>query len=108
MAFDYFKNWAEWWFFVLLIIGFIIALFAPSAVVSYMVIFVCGLIAGRMVYERKNKGIFPYLMIIVGFLIGYLLGAFRGEREIMSVLFVLGALISYYIYDKGLLRDLRF
>ncbi len=108
MGFNYFQNWAEWWFFVLLISGFVFALFAPSAVVSYMVIFACGLIAGRMIYDRKGRGIFPYMIIIIGFLIGYLLGAYRGEREIMSVLFVLGALICYYIYDKGLLRDLKF
>ena len=104
----YFKNWAEIFFFILLIIGFLIALMAPSAVVSYIVIFVCGMICGRMIYERKDKGIFPYFIIILGFFVGYLLGAYRGEREIMSVLFILGALISWYVYDKGILRDIRF
>ena len=104
----FFKNWAEVFFFILLVIGFLVALASPSAVMSYIVIFICGLIAGRLIYDRKHKGLFPYFIIIIGFFIGYLLGAYRGEREVMSVLFVLGALIGYYIYDKGLLRDLRY
>lgn len=108
MADFYYKNWAEVLFFILLVIGFLVALFAPSAVVSYIVIFISGLIAGRLIYDRKGKGMFPYFLIIIGFFIGYLLGAYRGEREIMSVLFVLGALIGYYIYDKGILRDIRY
>jgi uncharacterized membrane protein YeaQ/YmgE (transglycosylase-associated protein family) len=108
MADYFFRNWAEVFFFILLVLGFLIALAAPSAVVSYIVIFISGLIAGRLMYDRKNKGVFPYFIIIIGFFIGYLLGAYRGEREIMSVLFVLGALIGYYVYDKGFLRDLRY
>ncbi|MBW2980107.1 hypothetical protein KY360_01670 [Candidatus Woesearchaeota archaeon] len=104
----FFKNWAEVFFFILLVLGFLVALATPSAVMSYIVIFICGLIAGRLIYDRKNKGLFPYFIIIIGFLIGYLLGAYRGEREVMSVLFVIGALIGYYVYDKGVLRDLRF
>jgi uncharacterized membrane protein YeaQ/YmgE (transglycosylase-associated protein family) len=108
MADFYFKNWAEVFFFSLLVLGFLIALAAPSAVISYIVIFISGLIAGRLMYDRKDKGVFPYFLIIIGFFIGYLLGAYRGEREVMSVLFVLGALISYYAYDKGILRDLRY
>ncbi len=108
MADFYFRNWAEVFFFILLVLGFLIALAAPSAVISYIVIFISGLIAGRLMYDRKDKGVFPYFLIIIGFFIGYLLGAYRGEREVMSVLFILGALIGYYIYDKGILRDLRY
>ena len=108
MADFYFKNWAEIFFFILLVIGFVVALMSPSAVITYIVIFIYGLIAGRMVYERKGKGIFPYVIIIVGFVIGFLIGAYRGEREVMSVLFILGTMIGYYVYDRGLLRDLRY
>ena len=104
----FFRKWAEVVFFIILVIGFVIALVSPSAVISYIVIFVCGLFAGRVLYERKNRGVFPYFLIIIGFLIGYLLGAFRGEREVMAVLFILGTLIGYYVYDKGILRDIRF
>ena len=103
-----FKSWAEFFFFVLMVIGFIIALFAPSAIISYTVIFLSGMIAGRLLYDRKHKMTFPYYIIIVGFLIGYLLGTYYGSRKIVIILFVLGALFSYHLCNKGYLKDLPY
>ncbi len=56
----FFRSWAEFLFFVLMIIGIIIALAAPSAVISYLVIFVSGMIAGRIMQWRKEKFHFQY------------------------------------------------
>ncbi len=106
--FDYHKNWMEFWFLVLMIIGILIALSAPSAVISYFIIFLAGMFGGRLIYERKNKMQFPYIMIIAGFVIGYLIGVYYGSRRIVIVLFVIGAILSYKLYEKKILRDTRF
>jgi len=103
----YFRNWAELFFFILLVIGFLLSIATPSAVISYFMIFSCGMMAGRLWFERKNKLIFPYFLIIVGFLIGYILGSFYGSRKVILTLFVLGTLISYYLHDRGFLHDLK-
>ncbi|MBU0615769.1 MAG: hypothetical protein KJ601_06770, partial [Nanoarchaeota archaeon] len=91
------KNWAEVLFFSLLVIGFVVSLLAGSAVISYLIIFLIGMMAGRLMFERKGKLKFAYYLIIIGFLIGYILGAFYGSRNIMIILFVLGGLLSYYL-----------
>ena len=91
-----------------MVIGFIIALLAPSAVISYVIAFFSGMFAGRLIFERKNKMQFPYFMIIVGFVIGYLVGVYYGSRRVVIVLFVIGAVLSYKLYDKKILRDTRF
>ena len=106
--FQYYKNWMEFWFFVLMVIGVLIALSAPSAAISYMVIFLSGMLAGRLLYERKNKMQFPYLMIIVGFVVGYLIGVYYGIRRVSIVLFIIGAILSYKLYDNKILKDTRF
>jgi len=106
--FQYYKNWMEFWFFVIMVIGFIIALLAPSAVIGYFIAFVSGMFAGRLIYERKNKIQFPYFMIIAGFVIGYLIGVYYGSRRIVILLFVIGAVLSYKVYDKKILKDTRF
>ncbi len=106
--FDLHKNWMEFFFFVLVIIGILIALAAPSAIISYVIIFLSGLFAGRLIYERKNNIQFPYFMIIAGFVIGYLIGVYYGSRRIVIALFVIGAILSYKLYDKKILRDTRF
>lgn len=98
----------EFWFFVLMLIGIIIALIAPSAVISYTISFISGLFAGRLIYERKNKIQFPYFMIIVGFIIGYLVGVYYGSRRVVITLFVIGSILCYKLYDKKILKDTKF
>ena len=104
----FFKSWAEFFFFVLMIIGFIIAIIAPSAVISYLVVFLSGMIGGRLLYERKKKLSFPYYIIIIGFMIGYVIGTYYGSRKVVIILFVLGILLSYYLHNKGYIRDIWF
>ena len=108
MAFDFFKNWVELFFFVLMVIGIIIAVSAPSAVISYTVIFLSGFMAGRILYFRKKKLKAAYYILIIAFLIGYLLGSYYGSRKIIIILFFIGALLSYYLFEKGVFRDLPF
>ena len=91
-----------------MIIGFIIAIIAPSAVISYIVVFLSGMIGGRLLYERKTKLIFPYYIIIIGFIIGYMIGTYYGSRQVVIVLFVLGILLSYHLHNKGYIRDVSF
>jgi hypothetical protein len=108
MKFEYYMDWMEFWFFVIMVIGILIALLAPSAMISYAIAFISGMAAGRLMYERKNKIKFPYLMVIAGFVIGYLIGVYYGSRRLVIVLFVIGAILSYKLYDKKILRDTRF
>ena len=103
-----FRDWAQFFFFVLMIAGIIIALAAPSAVISYMVIFISGMMAGRVMYWRQKRFHFAYYIVMVGFLIGYLIGTYYGSRKVIVILFALGAFLSYYLYDKKLLRDTLF
>ena len=106
--FEFYKNWMEFFFVILMITGVLIALSAPSAIISYIIIFLSGMFAGRLIYERKNKIQFPYFMVIAGFVIGYLIGVYYGSRRIAIILFVLGAILSYKLYDKKILKDIRF
>ena len=103
----FFKNWGEFLFFVLIIIGFILAIASPSAVISYMVIFIVGLMSGRLLYERKSKLVFPYALIIIGFIIGYILGAFYGNKMTILTLYLIGIWIGYQIFNKGIIHDLK-
>jgi len=106
----FFKSWAEFFFFVVMILGLIIGLWATSfsAVISYIVVFLSGMIGGRLLYERKHKLTFPYYIIIIGFLIGYLIGTYYGSKQVIIVLFVLGILFSYHLHNKGYIRDVPY
>ncbi len=102
---NYFSDWAEFFFLVLLFIGLIFGIMSPSAVITYLVAFFSGMMAGRLFYERKNKGRAPYLLIIIGFIMGYVIGTFHGDRKISFLLFLFGAALSYYLFDKKIIKD---
>jgi len=110
MADFLFKSWAEFFFFVLMVVGFIFALWATSlsAVITYLVVFLSGMIGGRLLYDRKGKLTYPYYIILIGFIIGFAIGTFYGSRKIVIILFVIGVLFSYHLYNKGYLRDIPY
>ena len=98
----------EFFFLAVMIIGILIALSSPSAFISYIIAFLAGIFAGRLIYERKGKTSFPYIIIIAGFAIGYLLGIYYGSRWVAIILLVIGAVLSYKLYDKKILRDVKY
>jgi len=106
MVFDFRGKWVELAFFILIILGFIFSILTRNLVLSYSLIFVAGMGSGRLLFERKNKLQLPYYLMIIGFLIGYILGAFYGNRNVMIILFILGSFISYYLHDKGYIQDI--
>ncbi len=103
----FFKNWAEIIAFILLIIGFLLSLAAPSAVLSYLIIFLGGMMAGRFVYYKKRRMVFPYVLITIGFFIGYLIGSRYGNWLVITILFVLGSILSYYLHEQGYIKDIK-
>ena len=106
--FDYHKNWLEFWFFVLMIFGLGIALVAPSAVISYIMIFLAGFFCGRLIYGKKGGIVFPFFVVIVGFLAGYVIGVYYGSRIVTALLFIAGYASGYWVYSRKILKDIRF
>ena len=99
--------WAEMFFILLIIIGFIISIVIRNAVLSYIVIIAVGLMAGRLIGLRiRKKPLFPYFLIVLGFLIGFLLGTFtiNVNRILLIIVFIIAGVASYYIHKKGYIK----
>ncbi len=101
-------DWPEILAFALLIIGFIVALLAGSAVVAYIIIFLCGGAFGRLWFKLRGKLKVPWFIIIIGFIIGFLLGSYYGSRGIILLLFIAGLLVSYYLHEKKIIRSVEY
>ena len=99
------KSWMEFFFLLIAAIGLIFAWIVPSAMVGYALVFVSGYFAGRVLYQRRTNIIFPFYIIVAGFLIGYLIGMQYGNRIIAAVLYIAGAVLSYHLHSKGILRE---
>lgn len=101
-------NWAEFFAFVILIIGFFIAISAGSAVILYIISVLFGAIFGRWWYKFKKKLKVPAAIITIGALIGLTLGSFYGSRDIVIILFILGFVGSYYLHDKKIIHSAEY
>jgi hypothetical protein len=104
-ALTYWSDWAETFFLFLLLLGLVIGVLSPSAAVTYLIAFFAGAVAGRIIWFRKNKIMAPYVLIVIGFVLGFIITSFRGERGITFLLFLLGAVITYYLFKNKVLKD---
>ena len=96
------KNWVEILFVAVLILGFIFALSMNNAFFIYVVIFLAGLLCGRYYWKKIGKQpLFPFFLIISGFLFGYLIGTTAASRKVVLFLFILGWVASHYAHKKG-------
>lgn len=103
----YWRNWAEVFIIILIMVGFLLSISIRSAGISYFIVFVAGLMAGRVIAKRVGRQpLFPYFLIIIGFLLGYLSGAlaFEINKKALILLFAAGGAISFYVHKKGYIK----
>ena len=98
----FWKNWVEVAAFSVLLIGFLFAVSMNNAFFVYIVIFVAGLLAGRYYFSKIGKQpLFPFFLIMIGFLVGYVMGTINANRKAVIILFFIGWIISHYAHKKG-------
>ncbi len=98
------EQWPELTALFFLAVGFIIAVLLQSPKFSYVSIILCGFLAGRIYYlKRFKEPVFPFVLIIMGFLLGYLIGTFWVNRVLSLFLFLLSFFVSYYLHLKKIL-----
>ncbi len=100
---NWLETWAELYTASLLVLGLAVSLIIDAAVVSYAVIFISGILVGRLYHIRKHKLGFPFFLIILGYMAGYLAGSIinrRGHWSAIIILFWLGCLFGDYIMEK--------
>ncbi len=101
-------NWAEFFAFILLIVGFVIGLSAGSAVILYLTSILFGGAFGRWWYRFRKKLKVPAAIITIGALLGLTLGSFYGDRRIVILLFVIGFAASYYLHERKILHSAEY
>ncbi|MBR9683657.1 hypothetical protein GOV03_03905 [Candidatus Woesearchaeota archaeon] len=98
------EAWAETLALALVLVGFFISLLITNTVLVYIVVILAGFLAGRILYIKKFKEpIFPSILMVVGFLFGYVLGSFGASRLWTTLFFIIGFGLSYYLHLKKFL-----
>ncbi|TKJ17470.1 hypothetical protein CEE44_02965 [Candidatus Woesearchaeota archaeon B3_Woes] len=108
MKLNLFMDWPEVLAFVLLVIGFFSALGSGSAVIAYTLVLLAGLMGGRIWFRVKKGFKTPWVIILTGFLIGFMLGSRYGSNKIILLFYVFGIAISYYLHDREIIKSLQY
>jgi len=104
MGLSFHEDWAEILALAFLAVGFVFAILLTSPLFSYLTIFISGFLAARAFYSRRfREPILPFIIIIIGFLFGYLVGGFWISRFWAFVIFILSFSLSYYLHLKKFL-----
>ena len=101
MTFKLEERWAELLTLVFIVLGFVLSLALRQAVFSYISIILAGFMAGIIFFiKHYQEPLFPFILIILGFLVGYLLGSFWANRFAIFILFLGFFALSYYLHLK--------
>ena len=101
-------KWPEYFFFILLIIGFLIVIFARSATFIYIFTVLAGLMVGRYLFQRKSRPPVPIYILIYGFVIGFILALMltrKADWKIALIIFIVSNMLSYYLHERGYVND---
>jgi len=103
---DMMSMWVEYVALIVLFTGFFISMSSGSAFLSYLVIFLSGLLTGRILFQQRKALPFKYYILMFVFLVGYILGTYDsfGNRKVIVVVFILSNVLSYYIHDKKYIK----
>src|SRR3989344_7152610 len=99
-------QWPELVALCFALLGFCISILLSQPGLSYLSVFISGLLAARIYYnQRYRQPILPSVLIILGFLVGYVAGSFWVSRFWTIIFFAGGFSLSYYIHVKGIIGN---
>jgi len=105
MKIDFKDQWPELIAVFLLVLGFLFSISMPNPFYTYIVIFIAGLFAGRYFFSKIGKQmLFPFFLIIIGFLLGYTMGSISADRRVVLILFALAWYISHKAHKEGIVK----
>jgi len=105
---DYWSDWPEILAFILLVIGFFVALGAGSAVIAYTLVLLAGFMGGRIWFRIKKHLKVTWSIILMGFLVGFMIGSRYGDKRMIVIFYIFGIVISYYLHEKGIIKSIEY
>ena len=101
------QRWAELTGLFVLVMGFFLSISMDSRILAYLVIFLAGFLAGRFYFLRIGRQpLFPFFLIIMGFLLGYVIGIpirTGADMAFVIMLFFIGWIVSHILHKKNLI-----
>ncbi len=103
-AIDLATTWVEVVFIILLVVGLLLSVTAANAYLNFIIIFLCGLLFGRLLYQERRNLKLAFYLVVFGFLVGYVVGSYYTNKTLVTLFFVIGITASYYAHFKKIIE----
>ena len=98
------EHWVELLATFFLAVGLLISILTETPEIVYFIIILSGFVGGRTMYvKKKTEPIFPFVIIVLAFILGYVIASFNVSRKMVILLFFLSAFTSYYFHKKKII-----
>lgn len=108
MAYDPYLNLPETIAIILIAVGFLIALLAHSAFAQYGLVLIAGLVFGRLLCRWKPYKKSALILVMLGFLMGYMIGGVGANRKLLVAFYTIGLWIGWMMEKNKVLRTASF
>lgn len=85
-------------FIIMLVIGIIVALSIDYVIINYLVVMLCGLGLGILLYVKQYEMRARYVLMGLSFIIGYIVGVRISIRFRLFFVFLISIVFGYIIY----------
>lgn len=86
---------------LLVIFGYFLAVSARTSLANYVILFLAGILFGRIAAKEKRKRL-PALLLLAAFLAGWLMGLSAGNPALIFISLLAGAVYGFRAQDSGL------
>jgi hypothetical protein len=100
--------WTELVMVSFVAVGFILSISLGNLALGYLVVLLAGALAARLYYFKiYSKPTFPFVILILGFILGVLVTSFWTSRLFVLIVFGIGYSLSYYLHLKNILVNFK-
>ncbi len=98
-------SWVETSLLIFIALGLIMGFSVKDMVLSYIVVFMCGLIVGSIMYcNKKDRSLFLHTFLSAGFIIGYAITNRTANIMIVAAIFISANILSYQVFKRKLIK----
>lgn len=108
MAYNPYYDWPETAAALLLALGFLVSVMARSAMFQYLLLFLAGLVFGRLMFRWRPHKKTSLVLIIIGFLMGYMIGGIWANRKLLVAIYALAIWAGWQLEKHNVFRARTF
>jgi len=102
------NDWPDIIAFLVSLLSFFVAIVSGNRVFGFVIVFLVGLIFGRMWFRFRSESRVSLVIVMLGALLGFLIALFFNNPHLVVILFLVGVAFGFWVHEKGFIKSVEF